>query len=172
MLDSLMVKEVIDKLNSIQYVVNIAPILSVIIVAFIGWYFTYIIHKSEKKDKYLLSLAKEKFEAAQSAYNYSKKFISIIHKEGEKKFSLLEEVRKWFNENNLYLNPNIRRDFDKAINQLCMYQNTLELYNQLKKNGNTEKAEEQYQKFKQDYKEIVSLNEQIQKNIDVYYKTS
>ena len=170
MSDSLMVKEIFEKLNEIQYISNITPVLSVIIVAFLGWYFSYRIHKSDKKDKYLFSLAKEKFEAAQTAFNYSIKFISIINGDDDKKFNLLIEATNWFNTNNLYLHPSIRKDFKLTINKLDLYKNTRELYYQLKNNGNKEKADEQYQKLMQDFEDIVTLNNQIQKNIDIYYR--
>jgi len=170
MSDSLMIQELLQKLNNIQYIANITPILSVIAVAFIGWYFTYQIHKRERKDKYLLSLVKEKFEASQAAYNYSVKFISIIHGEKEIKLNLLEEAKKWFNNNNLYLNPKVRQDFELTIGKLYMYKNTLELFYQFKKEGNTKKTKEQNQKLKKDFSDIVSLNKRIQENIDVYYK--
>ena len=169
MADSLMVKEIFEKLNEIQYISNITPVLSVVIVAFLGWYFSYRIHKSDKKDKYLFSLAKEKFAAAQTAFNYSIQFISIIHGDDNKKFALLDEATKWFNTNNLYLHSTIRKDFKLTINKLHMYKNTLELFYQFKKNGDKEKAEEQNKTLKKDFEDIVTLNNQIQKNIDIYY---
>lgn len=170
MVDSLMVEEIFKKLNSIQYISNIIPILAVVVVAFIGWFFTYRIHKSDKKDKYLLSLAKEKFEASQSAYNFSIKFISIIHGEDELKHSLLEKAKIWFNENNLYLHPSIREDFESTINKLYMYENTLALFYQYKKAGNKVKADEQNKQLKQDFSDIILLNKRIQQNIDLYFK--
>ncbi len=84
MADSLMIKEIFEKLNDIQYISNITPVLSVIIVAFLGWFFNYLIHKSNKKDKYLFSLAKEKFAAAQTlltiVFNLFQLFTEMIIK--------------------------------------------------------------------------------------------
>jgi len=174
MADSLMIEEIFKKLDAIQYntnIINVLSFISIIIVALIGAYFTYKIHKSEKKDKYILYMGKEKFEAAQSAYNYSIKFISIIHAKDEKKFNLLEEAKKWFNENNLFLYPDIRRDFKLTIDKLYMYKENLDFFYQLKSERNTIKAKEQDQKVKNDFKDIISLNERIQKNIDVYFNT-
>jgi hypothetical protein len=170
MVDSLMVEEIFNKLNNIQNTSNIIPILSVIAVAFIGWYFTYKIHKRERKDKYLLSLVKEKFEASQAAYNYSVKFYSIIQEKNEFKLNLLEEAKKWFDQNNLYLYPEIREDFESTISKLYNYSDILKLIELYKTKEETVKKNEQYQKLDQYYKDIVLLNRRIQENIDVYYK--
>jgi hypothetical protein len=170
MTDSLVVVEIFEKLNEIQYISNITPIISILIVAFIGWLFTYLIHRSDKKDKFLLSLVKEKFQASQTAFNYSIKFVSIIHGDEELKHSLLKEAKMWYNENNLYLHPSIRDDFESTINKLFMYENTLALFYQFKNSNNKDKAEEQNVKLKKDFNDIISLNNRIQENIDSYYK--
>ncbi len=82
----------------------------------------------------------------------------------------MDEATKWFNTNSLYLNPTIRKDFKLTINKLHMYKNTRELFYQFKRDGNKEKAEEQNKKLTQDFEDIVTLNNQIQKNIDIYYR--
>ena len=168
--DSLIVKEIFKILNQIKHSTNIIPIVAVIVVAFIGWLFTFLIHSKDRKDKYLISLIKERFKASQIAYNYSIRFVSVIHGDEEIKLGLLRESKEWFIQNNLYLHPKIRKKFEVTLNKLFMYRNTLELYYQLKKNGNTIKAEKQYQKLTQDFKDISTLNKCIQDDIDVYYK--
>jgi len=128
-----------------------------------------IIHQQERRDKYLFAIVKERLSTAQMAYSWALKMKSVIHGELEAKSGILTESREWFNQSNLYLPPDIRRDFDRVISNVWDYKDNLLYYYQLKHDGEIEKAKIQHEDLMQYFGEIRDLPARIEASVSIYY---
>ena len=76
----------------------------------------------ERKDKYKLIAIEKRLEAHQQAYFLWDKLIHIIHeKDFEKKNNIISEAREFWFQNNLYLEPKTRNDFNETIFRVSMH---------------------------------------------------
>lgn len=136
----------------------------------IGVIVTLIIHQHERRDRYLFAIIQERLSTAQEAYEWSLRMKSVIHGDEEVRSEVLTEVREWFNSNSLYLPPDIRRDFDRIINNVWDYKDELSYYRQLKSEGKKEEAEKQHSELMHSFKGIINLSRRIERSVSVYYE--
>ena len=59
----------------------------------------------------------------------------VIFGDEDYKIEVLSKIREWFKENNLYLPPDIRRDFDLTITNVDNYKMELQHYREVKRDG-------------------------------------
>lgn len=144
--------------------------LIVIISVIIGMVSTQIIHERDRRDKYRMALIKKRFEVSQQAFNYSKTLLGMIHGNDIVRIEAIGTMRQWFNENNLYLPPSIRDDFDRTLSDVDNYKSDLLLMNDLRENGPKADYEDHKKSTMEKFQSIRTLNRRIQNSLDVYYK--
>ena len=131
-----------------------------------------LIHRKDRKDKYLFALIEKRFKVAQEAYQLSKqlslKLKSIIGDEEKITNDIIPSARKWFDENCLYLLPTIRNDLDDIINKVGSYKDILKLHGKCE--INTEKEKIIYDRLDEDFKKIITLKNRIENSMNPYYK--
>jgi len=137
-----------------------------VVIGFLG---TYLIHRQDRKDKYLFALVEERFRIAQEAYELCQVFKHIVHGEEKMKLEVLRSSRDWFNKNNLYLSPDIRNDFDETIHNIYNYRDKLEEYYVVKHEGHEERTEQLKTELALSFSLIMNLGERVQKSMDRYY---
>lgn len=141
----------------------------------IGILGTLFIHSRERKDKYLFMLIEDRFRVAQDAYKYSQQMKSVIHGDDDYRIEVLSKIREWFNENNLYLPPDIRTDFDVTITNVDNYKMELQHYRDLKRDGENrdgenEEAANLHSEIMMNFKSIGGLPGRIERSLNRYYK--
>lgn len=132
---------------------------------------TFIMHYNDRKDRYLFAILDKRFEVAQHAYILSERLKSVIHGDEEIRMDKVSEARKWFDENNLYLSPEIRDDLRKVIWAVDFYHLELSHYYSVKREeGNTENTKLLHQELLENFSSIQGLRRRIQENMNIYYK--
>jgi len=147
------------------YLIALITMLSALLGAFIPSLFSYLNEKNNRKDKHLFTLVEIRFKIYQEAYSRADKLKWLIHNKDINKINIVNETREWFNNNNLYLRPDIRDDFDEFISEVGGYwmnrESTKEYTGEIRKIKNKELEEL--------FKKIISITKRIQKSINVYY---
>ena len=136
----------------------------------IGILGTLFIHSRERKDKYLFMLIEDRFRVAQDAYKYSQQMKSVIHGDDDYRIEVLSKIREWFNENSLYLPPDIRTDFDITITNVDNSKMELQLYRDLKHGGENEEAANLHNEIMMNFKSIGGLSGRIEQSLSRYYE--
>ncbi len=130
----------------------------------------WVTHRNRRKDQYLFALVEKKFLVAQEAYKHSFDLKWIIHKKDEVKGEVLDPIREWYNKSCLYLEPKIRGDFSKVIDDNWNYHTLLETYYQARDAGESEEFNRLRAKLNNVFNSIVTLANRIEKYINQYYK--
>jgi hypothetical protein len=132
---------------------------------FISSVFNYFKFRDDRKDKYLFTLVEIRFKIYQEAYSKADELKYLIHHQGENKNEIVNETRKWFNNNNLYLRPDIRDDFNDFISEVSDY--WMHRDQTLSYNGNDKNIK--IKELDELFKKIMSITKRIQKSINIYY---
>jgi hypothetical protein len=106
-----------------------------------------------------LNLIEKRIQIYQEAYTMSVKLKQAVSEKPTEKMNICYEVRNWFNENNLYLNPDIRYDFDSTIRDVEMHNVRVSAYYS---NSSIEK----YNDLITHFDSIMSLPSGIQQSLD------
>jgi len=141
----------------------------------IGSLITYIIFRTERKDK--LSLAskerqdkfrlvaiEKRLEAHQKAMKYWYKMIEVIHKQGDIKTNVLLEAREFWYDNSLYLEKETRKRFSDAISIVSMYRDKVDFY---KLESFDDQKEELKKEFLKDWSDFMALPAIIQNEVQL-----
>lgn len=136
----------------------------------IGIIVTLLIHSRERRDKYLFMLIEDRFRVSQDAYKYSLQMRHVIFGDEDYRIEVLSKIREWFNENNLYLPPDIRRDFDVTITNVDNYKIKLQDCRELKRDGKKEAAAKIHKELMMNFRSIGNLPGRIEQSLNRYYK--
>ena len=152
--------------NFIGYI--IAFIVGAAVPIFINWLERREKRKQfelERKDKYKLVAVEKRLEAHQQAFYHWEKLIEIIHEPDiEKRNIVLLEARKFFFENNLYLEKKTRNEFYVTINRVSNYPNMINIWKNSKDGPAKIKAHEELIK---DWNAIQNLPTIIQNDVEL-----
>jgi hypothetical protein len=177
------ISAVTDTLNSIVHVTQspnpdwnyLLPIIIPSIFVLVSFIFNIIQYnsqrrkeKAEREDKYKFALIERKLDAMQHAYNYCVKLQLFAKGYSEEKCEFNKSLKKWYNENNLFLFPDIRTAINKAVNIIDAYNNKLEQFHSSKHN-NKEKADILNDEIHEEFGFLGSVCDKIQNAIDDYY---
>ena len=142
---------------------------SIALISITGIIINYYLFRRNRKDKYMLTLIDRKLDILQKAYTYSKRLKNMVHADEDTKFDFIHEVDKWYNDNCLFLKPEIRHIFKDTINKVVTYKNELNQYYELKMNNG--QIDEQYDTLLKNFKDINTLPDKIEEIIDSdFYK--
>ena len=118
-----------------KIITGIFTIGGIIIGALLTWLTNYFKEKRDRKDRYFFALLDKRVNVYQQAFVNVEKLKRVVHGDEDKRIKVVNEVRDWFNCNNLYLVPKLRKDFNNTISDVSMYYLQLEDY---KSTGRTE----------------------------------
>ena len=132
---------------------------------------TLVMHYNDRKDRYLFAILDKRFEVSQHAYLISNKLQSVIHGNEKIRMDEVGEARKWFDENNLYLSPDIRDDLRRVIWDVDSYHEQLLYYYDVKHDAeSTVDAAQLHKELMSNFSNIKGLGARIQHSMNVYYK--
>ena len=154
-----MIKE-IDGITGILIGIG-GTLLGILITSLIN-YFKF---RDDRKDKYLFTLVEIRFKIYQEAYSRADKLKWLIHNNDKEKINIVNETREWFNNNNLYLRPDIRDDFNDFISEVGDYW----IHREAAKSYEGEDAKIKKKELDDLFKKIMSITKRIQNSINVYY---
>jgi hypothetical protein len=140
-------------------------VIATLLVAFITNLFNYFKFRDDRKDKYLFTLVEIRFKIYQESYTRAEKLKHLIHNNDKNKINYVNETREWFNNNNLYLRPDIRDDFDIFITEVSNYW----IYREAAKSSTDIDKENKNKELRELFVKINSITKRIQKSINVYY---
>lgn len=141
-----------------------------IIGVIIGSLSTYIVNKQNRKDKFQLAYIDKKFDVSQKAYSLSGELSSVINTDNEKRYATVMRAQDWFDNNNLYLEPKIRDDFEDIIDIVYSFQNKRDCKDMHIQQKQTKEADRLQKEISDDFKKITGLKKRIKNSINVYYK--
>jgi len=129
-----------------------------------------IMHRERRVDRYLFALVEKKFVVAQEAYNHSLVLSGILNKKDEVKGTVLEPIRNWYNDNCLYLEPEIRAKFREVVDDNWNYHSLRESFYLLKDDeGETKNVQKMRDQLKDVFSSIVTLTSDIEDTVNQYY---
>jgi len=99
----------------------------------------------------------------QRAYQISIKLRQALSKESSEKIKICQESRRWFDEFNLYLNPDIRYDFESIIQDVAIHDVRVRAYY-------SKTTKERYDDMVSHFDRIISLPKRIQNSLDSMLK--
>ena len=135
-----------------------------IIGGFIGSFITYVIFKLERKDKFRMVAIEKRLATHQVALKLWDDLLHVIHLDDEEKIKILNDARKfWFN-NSLYLEKETRSRFWEAIEIVHNYKNKLEIYREEKDKNERELKKKDYMA---DWEKLWYLYDFIQKEVEL-----
>ena len=140
-----------------------------IIGVIIGMFGALIINYFDRRSRFLLSIAKERFRASQEAYIFSKYVGTRVTDHDEHKIERIAKTREWFDRNNLYLSPSIRDAIETTLHKVDWYNTQREYQRELMAAGDKDEAAKISKQIGDDFLYIKSLPRLIQNSMDVYY---
>jgi hypothetical protein len=124
----------------------------------------------EREDKYLFALIEKRFKVSQEAFQLCLQLRSIIHGKREIVNDTISTAQQWFDSNNLYLFPTIRKDIEDTINKVILYKDKLKLYYYSTQRDDSDKADEIYKEIENEFFQIMTLPKRIEDSLNLYYK--
>jgi hypothetical protein len=156
-----------------KIVTGIFTIVGIVIGAVLTWITNYSKEKRDRKDRYFFALLDKRVNVYQQAFSNVEKLKEVVHGDEAKRIEVVNDALDWFNNNNLYLEPQLRKDFRRTISQVSMYQFQLEDWKTTARTEgqDTEKTKKKRDKLESTFENIVEgIQDRIQKDIDLYYK--
>jgi hypothetical protein len=151
--------------GNIAIIVGIIGIFGTISGILITQIFNYYSGKRSRKDKYLFTLIETKFKIYQEAYYNAEVLKRLIHDNDSEKIRTINKIKDWFNKNNLYLRPDIRKDFEDCIADVSMYP----IHRDVTLSAEGEDAKDKDKELEELFGKIMAINRRIQKSLDIYY---
>ena len=156
-----------------KIITGIFTIGGIIIGAILTWITNYLKEKRDRKDRYFFALLDKRVNVYQQAFVKVEKLKRVVHGDEDTRIEVVNEARGWFDDNNLYLEPKLRKEFDNTISEVSGYYDQLEDY---RATGRTEgwdakKTKQKSEELESTLKNIVKgTQDKIQEDIDLYYK--
>lgn len=104
-------------------------------------------------------LIAKRIKIYQEAYEFSIKLSKALGEESSDRIKVCQEVRRWFNKNNLCLNPDIRYDLEYVIHDVSIHHVRVQAYN-------SSQSKERYDEMVARFDNIMSLPKRIQTSLD------
>ncbi len=152
---------------------NLLPIITLLLGIFVTWFINYSKEKRDRKDRYFFAMLEQRFGVNQQAFSNVEKLKNVIHAESSEKNKVVEEVKKWFNLNNLYLEPEIRKIFRKVIHDVSSYDLHIDDWRRTgkEKGWGAEETQKKEKEIEKTFEDIVAgIQNKIQEFTDKYYK--
>jgi hypothetical protein len=140
----------------------------------IGSLITIYVHREDRKDKYRFAMIKDKFQVNQAAYKHSITLItilsSIVMKKKQNVIKDFTSIRRWFQSNLLYLEPQVRCDFRNTLKLIDSYGDKLRRMTHEREHENVKRADEIYNEIEAALERIEGLPHRIESFMDKYYE--
>ncbi len=131
--------------------------------------YDYYIYSNDRRDKYFFALLIKRFEVYQAANAICEQLKSVVHDKTDAKLKITNEARSWFYNNNLYLSPDLRKDFRRLIMGVEFYGELLDDYFLSQQQGKNDK--ESKNELMNKWKHIMSGTQKtLQSDLDQYFK--
>ena len=142
--------------------------------ALIPTLYNHFKNKKERHDNYFFAMIDKRFEIYSHASYLCDQLKHLIHKpdDNNEKIEKIAKAREWYSQNNLYLEPEIRKNFYSFIHEVDTYKATLEEWRLTgqQEGWNSEQTTQKNQELKAAFHEIMrGLQNKIQSTIDTYY---
>jgi hypothetical protein len=151
----------------------LTTLISVIVGFALKSAYDYFIHSQDRRDKYFFALLIKRFEVYQAANSICEQLKSVVHDKTNAKVKITNEARTWFYNNNLYLSPDLRKDFRCLIMDVEFYGTQLDDYFfTSQQQGNDNKvSKKKYDELMTTWKRIMSgTQEKLQSDLEQYFK--
>lgn len=126
----------------------------------------------DRKDKYFFALLNKRFEAYQEAYSLCEELKKVVHDKSGEKIETVQKARNWYNQNCLYLKPEIRNNFNQLIYDVSFYGNDLEdfKFTLREKGKDHEETNQKRSRLLQRWNNImVETQEALKNDLNQYY---
>lgn len=108
-------------------------------------------------------LKEKRIQIYQEAYQKSIKLKQAVSKEPSEKIKICQEARRWYDKNNLYLNPDIRYDFESIIQNVAIHDIRVRSYY-------SKTTKKRFEDMVSNFNSIMSLPNRIQNSLDSMLK--
>ena len=152
---------------------GIFTLCGILLGSILTWVINYLKEKRDRKDRYFFALLEKRFNINQEAFYNIERLKSVLHKDESIKIKTINEVQEWFNKNNLYLEPDIRKKFRNTILDVSLYNIKLQNYYNIsiREGIESEEAKKKNKELNDTFDNImVGLQDSIQTDINLYYK--
>lgn len=114
-------------------------------------------------------LIENRMRIYQEAYSHAEELRKVIHADESKKLNVIQRAQNWFDQNNLYLNPDIRLLFSEVIGDVGIYRIELDNYRStgMEKGWNSQATIEEREALKAKFDKIQMMSKKIQDDLDV-----
>ncbi len=136
--------------------------------------FNYYKDKKGRQDKYFIAMIEKRFEVYSNASFLCDQLKHLINKPDEdiEKNEKTSKAREWYSQNNLYLEPEIRRSFYDFIHKVETHKATVDEWRITgqQEGWDAEQTTAKNEEIKSTFHEIMfGLQKKIQSTIDTYY---
>ncbi len=156
-----------------QLLTPLIGLLGVLIGFILKAIYDYFQSKKDRYDKYYFVLLEKRFKVYQEANYECEKLKTVVHKDNDEKWTVVQEARTWFYKHNLYISPDLRDDFFKLILDVSFYGDTLQefRFTVQDKGSKSPEAEEVRKDLNEKWNNImVAAQRKLHRDIDKYYE--
>ena len=135
--------------------------------------YDYFMHSKDRRDKYFFALLIKRFEVYQAANVICEQLKSVVHDKTDAKVKITNEARTWFYNNNLYLSPDLRKDFKHLIMDVEFYGTQLDDYffTSQQQGKDDKESKKKHDELMNTWKHIMSgTQEKLQSDLEQYFK--
>ena len=152
-----------------EFINGIFVLLGILLGSGFTWLINYLKERTDRKHRYFFALLEKRFTINSQAYCYIENIKGSIHKDDLN--NVVNKIRKWHNENILYLSPYVREKYKNALQKADFYQMNWKDWQRAAQRGDVS-AKEKSDKLTKDFEFIFkTIQEEILSEFDQnYYK--